>query len=297
MLVVRLALPYLGGIVLIRIIGLRGYKRLQVVPMPRVPGGFFLAERRITTIVVETLVIVLNLSGRGLDPASGPVPALSPDLALWVRADAGTGSTGSGSVVTSWADQSANAIDLSGGDATHVVDPVTGLSFLRMGGVAPFRGSLGQTLSDATIFTIGNLLEPSDTTAAYYWYCFGRRNGAASQYVLARDDGADTLDAFYHYDGSGVHKGNEISADEFHYFTQVYDSSAASTHQGFIDGVDSQAGGPSRPYNSDWSQMSIGSWINSSGGSSNVLHGDVACLLYTSPSPRDATLSRMPSSA
>ena len=25
--------------------------------------------------------------------------------------------------------------------------------------------------------------------------------------------------------------------------------------------------------------------------------GDTACLLYTSPSPRDATLSRMPSSA
>ena len=25
--------------------------------------------------------------------------------------------------------------------------------------------------------------------------------------------------------------------------------------------------------------------------------GDLACLLYTSPSPRDATLSRMPSSA
>ena len=33
----------------------------------------------------------------------------------------------------------------------------------------------------------------------------------------------------------------------------------------------------------------------------NIIHGsdgeDTACLLYTSPSPRDATLSRMPSSA
>ena len=27
------------------------------------------------------------------------------------------------------------------------------------------------------------------------------------------------------------------------------------------------------------------------------LYGDYSCLLYTSPSPRDATLSRMPSSA
>ena len=26
-------------------------------------------------------------------------------------------------------------------------------------------------------------------------------------------------------------------------------------------------------------------------------HGPISCLLYTSPSPRDATLSRMPSSA
>ena len=29
----------------------------------------------------------------------------------------------------------------------------------------------------------------------------------------------------------------------------------------------------------------------------SFLHLDIACLLYTSPSPRDATLSRMPSSA
>ncbi|MDE0739763.1 MAG: choice-of-anchor D domain-containing protein [Planctomycetota bacterium] len=242
-------------------------------------SGDFTAELRITTNVVETPEIVLGLSGRALDPASGPVPALRPDLALWVRADAGTDSTGSGSVVTTWADQSANAIDLAGGDATHIMDPATGLSFLRMAGVAPFRGSLDQTLSNATIFTIGNLLEPSQTSAAYYWYCFGRRNGAASQYVLARDDGAGTLDAFYHYDGSGVHKGIEIPANRFHYFTQVYDGSADSTHQGFLDGVDSQAGGPSTPYSSDWSQMSIGSWINSSGGSSNVLNGDVAEII------------------
>ena len=29
----------------------------------------------------------------------------------------------------------------------------------------------------------------------------------------------------------------------------------------------------------------------------NILMREVSCLLYTSPSPRDATLSRMPSSA
>ena len=32
-------------------------------------------------------------------------------------------------------------------------------------------------------------------------------------------------------------------------------------------------------------------------GWKNVLDANEACLLYTSPSPRDATLSRMPSSA
>mgnify|MGYP003312156594 CR=1 FL=1 len=30
---------------------------------------------------------------------------------------------------------------------------------------------------------------------------------------------------------------------------------------------------------------------------SSAAHGDKPCLLYTSPSPRDATLARMPSSA
>jgi len=242
-------------------------------------SGDFTAELRITTNVVEAPEIVLSLSGRALDPASGPVPALRPDLALWLRADAGTDSTGSGSVVTTWADQSANAIDLVDGDATHIVDPATRLSFLRMAGVAAFRGSLGQTLADATIFTVGNLLAPSQTSSASYWYCFGRRNGGASQYALARDDGAGTFDAYYHYDGGAAHKGIEIPADRFHYFTQVYDGSAASTHRGYLDGVDSQAGGPATPYNSDWSQMSIGSWINSSGDSSNVLTGDIAEIL------------------
>ena len=29
----------------------------------------------------------------------------------------------------------------------------------------------------------------------------------------------------------------------------------------------------------------------------HLIHNDIPCLLYTSPSPRDATLSRMPSSA
>ena len=39
--------------------------------------------------------------------------------------------------------------------------------------------------------------------------------------------------------------------------------------------------------------------LHQAAGSKSVLelHGSLACLLYTSPSPRDATLSRMPSSA
>ena len=42
-------------------------------------------------------------------------------------------------------------------------------------------------------------------------------------------------------------------------------------------------------------------WVVDEVGSSLIEHGDASsywiCLLYTSPSPRDATLSRMPSSA
>ena len=45
---------------------------------------------------------------------------------------------------------------------------------------------------------------------------------------------------------------------------------------------------------SDGTQTSVN--VESVGGNLLVQHY-VACLLYTSPSPRDATLSRMPSSA
>ena len=38
-------------------------------------------------------------------------------------------------------------------------------------------------------------------------------------------------------------------------------------------------------------------WVRNIGLDQNVLRKDCGCLLYTSPSPRDATLSRMPSSA
>ena len=46
-------------------------------------------------------------------------------------------------------------------------------------------------------------------------------------------------------------------------------------------------------------------WVDYSGGLSEIkaqkeagaITWDIICLLYTSPSPRDATLSRMPSSA
>ena len=39
------------------------------------------------------------------------------------------------------------------------------------------------------------------------------------------------------------------------------------------------------------------SWEQDSSSHSDTFTGNRACLLYTSPSPRDATLSRMPSSA
>ena len=38
-------------------------------------------------------------------------------------------------------------------------------------------------------------------------------------------------------------------------------------------------------------------YLSEYGNRSNIRDGELGCLLYTSPSPRDATLSRMPSSA
>ena len=37
--------------------------------------------------------------------------------------------------------------------------------------------------------------------------------------------------------------------------------------------------------------------FSTNGGSTTTVDGDLTCLLYTSPSPRDRTRSRMPSSA
>ena len=47
-----------------------------------------------------------------------------------------------------------------------------------------------------------------------------------------------------------------------------------------------------------WSAVNLGLFISlGRDGFENLLSGAKSCLLYTSPSPRDATLSRMPSSA
>ena len=56
------------------------------------------------------------------------------------------------------------------------------------------------------------------------------------------------------------------------------------------------------PTGSDWTRMETFLWSFSSGWSgsfsdTNISYSTSSCLLYTSPSPRDATLSRMPSSA
>ena len=47
----------------------------------------------------------------------------------------------------------------------------------------------------------------------------------------------------------------------------------------------------------NWLRRRIFAYTNPSDYKHWILHGGQTCLLYTSPSPRDATLSRMPSSA
>ena len=54
-------------------------------------------------------------------------------------------------------------------------------------------------------------------------------------------------------------------------------------------------GGPKGALARSW--VSLGRSEDVLGGVFSVLEGSWGCLLYTSPSPRDATLSRMPSSA
>ena len=47
----------------------------------------------------------------------------------------------------------------------------------------------------------------------------------------------------------------------------------------------------------DYKVSGKGKWIEMKSGSGEMKLVSKTCLLYTSPSPRDATLSRMPSSA
>ena len=65
------------------------------------------------------------------------------------------------------------------------------------------------------------------------------------------------------------------------------------TGDGRVD-IISNAGNKTRLFVApDWKQVIIGDHKDH-----NFIHGETFdCLLYTSPSPRDATLSRMPSSA
>ena len=51
-------------------------------------------------------------------------------------------------------------------------------------------------------------------------------------------------------------------------------------------------------YTINWNEDEIKNLLEKGGGEGIILiYNSIPCLLYTSPSPRDATLSRMPSSA
>ena len=52
-----------------------------------------------------------------------------------------------------------------------------------------------------------------------------------------------------------------------------------------------------RPYAEKLDDMAIHAGLDNHNSTTVFRGGDNGCLLYTSPSPRDATLSRMPSSA
>ena len=95
--------------------------------------------------------------------------------------------------------------------------------------------------------------------------------------------------------GSGIFSGH----------VRVYDWIDGAWSQVFSD-IDGEFGndfsGWSVSLSEDGNRLAIGALENSGNGNSSghvrvFQLGNNTCLLYTSPSPRDATLSRMPSSA
>ena len=96
------------------------------------------------------------------------------------------------------------------------------------------------------------------------------------------------------YDGLGSLKGVDLTAASLGFKvvnTRGFNSTSPVRSLQIIDGVDNQAPGLN---------FSLGNFLGTSELDVNKVElvvGASSCLLYTSPSPRDATLSRMPSSA
>ena len=95
----------------------------------------------------------------------------------------------------------------------------------------------------------------------------------------------ETDDSGTTFNATGEHSGDVIdTSSSSHTDSDADDSASLSITQIKKDGGSDSA-------------VSSGSSYNSNGTSVTGTYGTLTCLLYTSPSPRDGLLSRMPSSA
>ena len=102
------------------------------------------------------------------------------------------------------------------------------------------------------------------------------------------------LAALTRYEAEALADGKEIVKLETEWITpsgndihEIIDAAHAGPGQGFVQRYEDEAGAPVLAV----TYWKIGKAVNSK------TPAKTPCLLYTSPSPRDATLSRMPSSA
>lgn len=177
---------------------------------------------------------------------------------LWLKAD--TGVTTAGGLVTSWIDQSPSAhvfTPPAGAEPTFATGVVNGLPAVGFDGTMQLDGGIGQTLGDATVFTLARYTVSSDND---YLYAIGTPGTSGSQMCLARSAGTTP----YHYDGAVQNTSNspysQIAANEWKVFVQSFHGSGPSSHDWFMNADNIMSTSANNPYNVDATNISIGNW-------------------------------------
>lgn len=195
-----------------------------------------------------------------------PPPELNANLALWLKADAGTNTTTDGAEVTSWADQSGHGHVLTGTSGpVFDADGNGPLPSLLFSGAETLSVNLGRGFVDASIFIVARQTLP--TSNDNYMYALGS-TGSGRMFTLARGTAANTPGhtESYHWNGSREHLGACISFGEYNVFSQVYHAAGtgAPFHTLWIDGVDAQMETATTAYNVTSGNLRIGNYVSGS---------------------------------